>query len=340
MDSEKLPSSKLILQKDYFLKVEQIKQIRPTIFRNPTQEEFNFTPINLEGKVEILENNWKYKLNAENGQNILRTKIISGYDESKLKYQALEGTGHFTAHTFVTLTDNDYLPISFFTFYFYTRSKELAANNSFATFEDFPQFRQEVDYVNDRNNIIQNYSIENSIVFIDGPLIGGNITKYSLDLIEELTKKGVIPIFIVKNSDSNLVVDNFRELSGKFNSDLHWANCLLSEGERTSLFQYVDQTNSSNAKIFFYIKTIAHSSPQRIEFSPITFEGNKKQLPDIFDLIYYLYLVNGDAKNNQLRPIVISEKYSREIVRIIDTYQYMVNSGISPIMNQSRFGGG
>ena len=47
---------------------------------------------------------------------------------------------------------------------------------------------------------------------------------------DALLKKNVIPIFVVKNSNSNMVTENIPELKGKFNSDMHWAYTFQKAG--------------------------------------------------------------------------------------------------------------
>jgi hypothetical protein len=49
--------------------------------------------------------------------------------------------------------------------------------------------------------------------------------------------------------------------------------------------------------------------------------------------------VNGDVKNPQIRPIYVSEKYARSVLKMIDTYNLIKTSGLIPTMNQLRFGG-
>ena len=80
-------------------------------------------------------------------------------------------------------------------------------------------------------------------------------------------------------------------------------------------------------------------SPQRIEFHVDTYASFKEAINNIMDLIYYLLLVNGDVKNPQIRPIYVSEKYARSVLKMIDTYNLIKTSGLIPTMNQLRFGG-
>ena len=57
-------------------------------------------------------------------------------------------------------------------------------------------------------------------------------------------------MLFVKNSESNMVVDNIEGVHGKFNSDLHYN--VLKNGQRICFFKYVDRKNDRNTKIFCY----------------------------------------------------------------------------------------
>ncbi len=232
---------------------------------------------------------------------------------------------------------NDYLPLNFLTFYFYTRAELLSKNSPLIKYSQDPETDSKKDYVKDRHKFIVDNTPNNSILFVDGPLIGGEISSYTLKLNNELLKKNVIPLFFVKNSNSNLVTDNIEELKGNYNSDMHWAYRSLKTGERTNLFKYVDQFNDRNAKIFCYLKAF-NGSPQRVEIHSSTFEKHSNQLPDLLDLVYYLLIVQGDLKNPQIRSISIAEKYARATLNLIDIDELMKSSGIIPTMNHERFG--
>jgi hypothetical protein len=176
---------------------------------------------------------------------------------------------------------------------------------------------------------------DNCILFIDGPFIGKQMSAFNIKLNNELLKKSVVPIFIVKNSSSNLVTDNTAQLNGKFNSDMHWAYNYLRPGQRTSFFRYTDQTNTNNSKIFCYIKPF-NCSPQRIEFHPPTYYAQKKLISQLMDIAYYFYLVQGETKNSQIRPIAIAEKFARESKKMYNLNKLMLESKLQPTMNQAR----
>ena len=119
--------SRLIFQENYKEKIADLIKIRPTITSKPVQEEPNYSllDISIGYKLEALEKINPYRLNAKVGLEEAKKVIISGYDESKVKFLALEGTAFFTTHTLVIVAKDDYLPITLFTLNFYTRSKNL-----------------------------------------------------------------------------------------------------------------------------------------------------------------------------------------------------------------------
>ncbi|MFX0141076.1 MAG: hypothetical protein ACFFDN_45985, partial [Candidatus Hodarchaeota archaeon] len=168
------------------------------------------------------------------------------------------------------------------------------------------------------------------------PLIGGQMTSYTIELNDKLVKNDIMPVFFVKNSNSNLVTQYDNNIRGRYNSDLHWAYKLLKTGERTSLYQYTDPIVSSNSKLFCYIKGL-NVSPQRIELDVKTYEKYKSRIIDVFNLIYYFLLAQGDYKNPQVRPIAIAEMFARNSLKIINFVQLMRDLGITPTMNQERF---
>jgi hypothetical protein len=279
-----------------------------------------------------------HTLNPNRGISLLKNGLlVSSYDESVNKFAGLEGTAFLTSHSLTILYQEEYIPVSFLTFYFYTKSKYYSKNSEYIKFSTEHESDSKRDYVNDRNSFIAENVPKNSIILIDGPLIGGQMSSYTYRLNKALLDKNVIPIFFVKNSSSNLVVDNVRELNGRYNSDIHWAFETLRGGQRTNLFKYEDQTVRNNSKIFCYMKSF-DVSPQRIEFHTETFEKYKQNINDIFNLIHYLTLVQGDHKNPQVRTIYVAEKYARETLKLINLTNLMKGLGITSTMNQERFG--
>lgn len=307
----------------------------------PTQQNISLQleaykfPENGELRVDQLEIK-EITLSAHDGQSMLKNFTIAAYDESVNRYDALEGSAYLTSHSLVLLGIEDFVPLNFLTLYFYTRSESFAAKYPHMKHCQDPEVESKRDYVNDKIEFLQENAPPNSLLFIDGPLIGGNLTSYTLKVIDSLLAKGIIPVFFVKNSTSSLVRDNIEKIRSAYNSDLHWAFKFLKAGQRTNFIPYVDKYNPKNAKMFCYLK--AHNvSPQRIEFDKKTYKKYEAVLPKIMDLVYYLLLVQGDKKNPQIRPIAIAEKFARETIHLLDLSSIMMNTGLTPTMNQERF---
>jgi len=335
---------KLILHPAFNDTIHEINKLGIQIPSFPVAEEMDFEPYTYpptDGKlVSNVEDFKSFKLNPKKGEELVNNKIpISAYDESINKFSGLQGTAFLISHSFVIHSKDDYLSSNLLTFNFYTRSKVYTEKSSFIIYSENPERDSKENYVKDRTDFIIDNTPNNSIIFIDGPLIGGQVSEYTVKLNEELLKKNVIPIFFVKNSASNLVTDHTEGLGGKYNSDMHWAYKTLKPGERTNFFTYVDQYNARNAKLFCYLKAF-NVSPQRIEFHASTFEKYKNKMQNLMNLVYYLMLVQGDLTNPQIRPIAIAEKYARATLKLINLDNLMRQLGIMSTMNQERFGWG
>jgi hypothetical protein len=332
--------NKLLLHPKFIITINEIKKVNITIQATPKESKYDFSKTTFppNGKLGALEEIKAIDLNAADGLRKSRELDFTGYDESILNYMTLEGDATFTAHSLVIASKEEYIPVNFLSFYFYTRSKKLKDEYPLLTHSEDTVSDSNRHYVTDRSEFLNQWSLDGSVSFIDGPLIGGNMTSYTLELVENLHKHGITPLFIVKNSDSNLVTDNIDELKNKFHSDMHWAYKFLSEGQRTNFFLYTDQYNKNNAKVFCYLKAF-NLSPQRIEMHVDTYLKNKEQINSLMDLTYYLFLAHGDKKNPQVRSIAIAEKFARDILKLTDTYNIMRSSGLVPTMNQVRFGG-
>ena len=278
-----------------------------------------------------------FDLDAKNGGKVsTEYNSIGAYDESINRFSSLEGDAYFTSHSFVLLAKDDFIPINLLTIYFYTRSKEITKGSSYIKYSLDPDIDSKKDYIRDKIDFLVQNTPEKTILFIDGPFIGGDVYTIMIGAINKFLSKEIIPIFFVKNSTSNLVTDNIPSLKNKFNSDIHWAFKFLKPGQRTNFFLYADKKNPKNAKVFCYFKGF-NISPQRVEFHVTTFEKFKNMIPAIMDLIYYFMMVQGNKENQQIRPIAIAEKYARETLKLIDFNKLMQNSGIIPTINQERF---
>jgi len=321
--------------------ISELNELNIKLPTYPVSSEMDFNLYNYpsSGKlVSSIEEFKSYKLYPERGEELLSKTGILGYDESINKFIGLEGTAILTSHSLVLHDEDDYLSSNFLTFYFYTRSK-VYANRTNIRYSQDPETDSKKDYIKDRTKFIVNNTPKNSIIFIDGPLIGGQISNYTVKLNNELLKKNVIPVFFVKNSRSNLITEHIKDLKGKYNSDMHWSYKFLKKGERTSFFKYEDQYNPCNAKLFCYLKTF-DISPQRIEFHIDVFKKYGNIMLEIMNLIYYLMLVQGNLKNPQIRPIAIAEMYARETLKLINLNKLMNELGIMSTLNQERFGWG
>jgi len=306
----------------------------------PTIQDTNYQGYSFPGNGELITNIkdiGKIDLNPKNGVELINSKFpIAAYDESINKYSTLQGEAYLTSHSMVLMTEREYIPMNFLTLYFYTRAKSMISDDCKIRYSDSPQVASQKDYIIDKLKFLEKFVPEKTILFIDGPLIGGDVYTFMIRAINQFLDKNIIPIFFVKNSTSNVVTNSIPDFRNKYNSDMHWSYSFLKKGQRTNFFKYADKHNPLNAKIFCYIKAF-DLSPQRIEMHVDTFTKYNQQIPLIMDLIYYLILVQGDIKNPQVRPIAISEAYAREALKLIDINKLMKNSGLIPTMNQERF---
>ncbi len=290
------------------------------------------------GKVVQLEDSLTLPLDAKRGTSLLKTYPVCGYDESWLKFTALEGTAYFTSHALVLASTSDYVPIVLATFNFYTRSHSLVKQADMIKLSENVEVDYHRDYLRDKVSFLLEHTPKHCILLIDGPLISGDLYTIMSDSVGLLLDRDVLCVHFVKNSLSNIVTENNEKLKGLYNSDMHWLNDTLTTGERSSFYLYQDLHNPKNAKVFSYVKTL-HGSPQRIEFHHDTFRKYHDIVPTIMDLVYYLVLVQGSHSNPQVRPIAIAEKYARSILHYIDIHKEFKRAKLTPTMDQVRFGG-
>lgn len=286
--------------------------------------------------VSYIEDFGKFELDSKKGETTCSSVLLCAYDESVNKFEGLEGAAYLTSHSLIIHGLQDYIPVCLLTFYFYTRSLSISKNSNYIKYSKEPDVDSKKDYIYDRRKLLSENVPENSIVLIDGPIIGGNMATATIDLNKQLSSKGAVPICFVKNSSSNMVTDNIAELRGRYNSDMHWAYGFLRPGERTNLFKYTDGVNPNLTKVFCYVKAF-DVSPQRIELDLTTYSRHAGNIDDLFDLVYYLLLAQGDLRNPQIRSIAIAEKYARATLKLINFEQMMIDLGITPTMNQERF---
>lgn len=328
--------SVLLLQKEYIEILKDLKNIKislPTKGVYEPQFDYNFD--NNTRKLNVLDDKLSSYRIVPN-KKYLDTREIFAYDESIVKYKCLEGSGYQTAHSLIYLSEKDFVPIGLLTFYFYTASKNISESASFIKHSNDIDLESKKDYMNDRINFLLENVPPNSLLLIDGPLIAGDVYTYMIRAIDKFLDNDIIPVFFVKNSSSNMIIDNMSDIKNKYNSDMHWSYEFLKKGDRSSFFKYVDLKNSYNSKVFCYLKAF-DKSPQRIEFHLPTYLKHFSEIDDIVSLIYYFLLAQGD-KNPQIRPIAIAEKYAREFIKISNIDNYFPKLGFIPTMNQERFG--
>lgn len=331
--------SKLQLHPDFAATIKDVNNINVSCPKSNLSYDFvsDFSSTS-NGLVEAIGEIEKINLDPKHGQEIYENRTTTAaYDESIFNFDSLEGNAYITAHALTLLGESVYIPQVYITFYFYTKSLAVSEGLEHVKNTPDPELESKRDYMKDKINFLLENTPENSLLLIDGPLIGGDLYTYMIDAYKEFEKRNIIPLFFVKNSSSNLVSDNLAEIGNKYNSDLHWAYNYLNVGERTSYFKYTDNRNKLNSKVFCYIKAY-NGSPQRIEMHTGTYLKHKNLLNDILDMVDFLLLAQGNPINPQLRPIAISELYARNALSLINIRNIIKKIGIVPTINQSRFG--
>ena len=298
-----------ILKDDFF--DESLSEIKKDNIKSPFLE----TTSNLflsepEGKLmNSSEDIKKTSLDPKYGEDLYKNsgRVFYAYDESIRKFNSLEGFAEFVSHSIVLLKD-EYYSLNSLTFNFFTNSQSLSEQSNHIKFlgtnYDLPAVLREQDKI----HLLQQYVAKNTIILIDGPLISGNAYVYMIKALKEFYNNNIIPIFFVKNSNSNLVTNSINKLSGLFNSDLHWSYNFLDESERTNFFYYQDLKNKDNAKAFCYLKCFEGKSPQRVEIELKTYKKHKDEIDLLMNCIQYFVIAQGKK------------------------------TGITPTMNQERFG--
>lgn len=332
--------SQLILHPNFQRTLEELGN--RDVFLPPEGEPQNFSGtmglISESGKVTALEDVAAYPVDAATGSRFANDFTLCAYDESWLKFDALEGTAYFTTHALALVADDDYVPVVLATFYFYTRSKTMTERSKFIKYSETVEVDYHRDYLRDKVNFLLDHVPPKCLLLIDGPLISGDLYTIMADANGRLLEKEILPVFFVKNSLSNVVTENIDGLQGKYNSDMHWLNELLRAGQRSAFFKYQDLHNEKNAKVFAYLKAL-DCSPQRVEFHHETYQQYGDSIPRVMDLIYYLMLVQGSTTNPQVRPVAVAEAYARSLLRYVDIDKQFKQAKINPTMNQVRFGG-
>ena len=128
--------------------------------------EFNPT-----GSITVLEKDstiQKYKLNLHRPKT---ERNVLAYDESIQKFNMLQGSLIFTSHALVETETSDYDYSCQVTAYFATRASHYK-DVEIAIISDTPEEEIKKRYLEDRFDFLTNNVPKNSILFVDGPLIG------------------------------------------------------------------------------------------------------------------------------------------------------------------------
>ena len=295
----------------------------------------------MSGKITKIETEIKFDLNAQNGQNFFKQQTIGGYDESFLTFESLEGQARAISHSYVFGKDGNYIPANFLTFNIYTKSRLILKDNLENSTIKFTEGKisDEIskDYMKERAHFLNKIVPNNSYLFIDGPLFSGAQTAANFNLIDDLIQKGIIPIFLKKGCNSDIIVSEFN-WAKDYNSDIHWANTILKKvPQRTCFFKYESDDVVKRSKIFCYLKVYNQSSPVRVEIDTKVFNVIKDEINNIMNLITYLYYVDGRLKSPQVRHIAIAEQYARETLKVTNIYKRINDYGLTPTQNQVRF---
>lgn len=332
--------SQLILHPDFQKTLEELSS--RDVFLPPEGDPQNFSGtlgyIPESGTVSALEGISALGVDAASGRRMAEEYTLCAYDESWLRFDALEGTAYFTTHALALVTQDDYVPVVLATFYFYTRSKAMTERSRFIKYSEAVDVDFRRDYLRDKVSFLLDHVPPKCVLLVDGPLIGGDLYTILVDANEKLLAKDILPVFFVKNSLSNAVTENIEHLRGLYNSDMHWLNELLKPGQRSSFFKYQDSHNPRNAKAFSYLKSLS-TSPQRVEFHWDTYRTYEDSIPRVLDLVHYLMLAQGSRSNPQVRPIAVAEAFARSLLRYIDIDKQFKQAKITPTMNEVRFGG-
>jgi len=331
----KLFTPRIIVKDSFHDTIKSIKDanIRLPPFPEDGEEFIDSNPS--AGRVEQLEEKMVHTLDIRNGMEFMRGGItIAAYDESMQKYSSLEGKAIFTAHAIVIPRVDDYAAITYLTAYFYTKSEEVGKISGFTTVKDANR-EPKHDKLIDELFLMQEVP-PNTVLFIDGPLIAGDVYTIMISEQEKFKERNIVPVFFVKNSNSNLILDYTNITENRYNSDMHWASSILKTGQRTSFFRYTDAVNDRNTKVFCYVKFFKGVSPVRVEFYTSIFQTYSKIVGEIMDLILYMLICQGNPKNAQIRPVAVAEMYAREIVRMVDVREIMRKSGATATMNEDR----
>lgn len=332
--------SALIVNPNWNKTIGELKKKKVFFISEPVEGKTNISLPSDDGKkIQILEKgSISHGLNANNGKDITLSYQIEAYDESYYKYAATAGAAYFTCHALVRLDSDDYISMCELTANYITRSEKDVNNSeifSLASADSTVGAKFNENYSEERKNFLKFNVSDNTILIIDGPLIGNQLSSRTIRLVKDLKERNVATFFVTKNSDSMLLCN---EIAPKeYHSDLHWASENLPPGHRSSFIKYKDM-NAGHTEIFCYLKTYTYASPLRISFYPSIYNENKDLVKEVMDMLYFLILDDGNQNNPQVRLIRIAELFAKDIVKIANPDRQIRMSGLIPTVNQSRFG--
>lgn len=269
--------------------------------------------------------------------NLIKEWAIFAYDESIQDYRALEGDLLFCSSATMKIEDEYRFNLSVSPYFLTAMKKFKNSKNEDIRFSENIGEERNFILTNAKTSSILSSVEPHSIVMVDGPLLGGNVSGYILKMDKELREKDCIPLYFVKNSDSKMIINTDKELADEFNSDFHWAACRLEPGSRSAFYKYTEELDIRHSKVFTYIKAL-YGFAERIEMHPMTYEKYHYLMPSMLSLLSYFYIAQGDRTNPQVRPIAIAEKYAREGLRVLNIPALLSKLGFKPTINQVRFG--
>lgn len=287
--------------------------------------------------ISCLENFGESYILEPKCNNLLTDWNVYAYDESVQNYRALEGDLLFCSSATIKIEDKYHFNLSVLPYFLTGMKKFKDSVGEDVRFAENIAEERNLIMINAKTESILESVEPHSIVLIDGPLLGGNVSGYLEDMDDALRKKDCIPLYFVKNSDSRLVIDTNENLSTEFNSDFHWTACYLRTGSRSPFFKYTERNVRRHSKVFTYMKAL-FGFPQRVEMCTSTYEKYTSLMPSLINLLAYFYIAQGDYSNPQVRPIAVAEKYAREGIKILNIPALLSKLGFRPTINQVRFG--
>jgi len=195
-------ANKLVIHPSFKETIQDISDKNIKIPKNSTNEQLDYYnyiyPPN--GKLlTVIDDIKKINLDPENGERVANSeRPIMAYDESINRFTCLEGSAFLTSHSLVITSENDFIPSNKITLYFYTRSKNISEDTKYIKYSKDPEADSKKDFVLDKIDFLKENTSENTILLVDGPLIGGDWYIHMIDAIEKFLDKNVIPIFSLK----------------------------------------------------------------------------------------------------------------------------------------------